>query len=32
MRDHPTGPACIFAGCRDVGSVLISGDGNVGNS
>jgi hypothetical protein len=32
MRDNPTGPACtVFAGCRDVGSVLKSGDGNVGN-
>jgi len=33
MRDRPTGPACmVFASCRDVGSVLKYGDGNVGNS
>jgi len=33
MRDRPTGAArMVFASCRDVGSVLKSGDGNVGNS
>jgi len=33
MRDCPTRPACmVFASCIDVGSVLKSGDGNVGNS